>query len=197
MSSAHASSPLPPPPSLAAVPPRVTSFASMLTAATSFTTTPTFVPSLLFRTCESSVVLPAPRKPDKMVSGMRDKGGASPPAARPSAATSTDSTGRPPRGTRDGITSPGGQRANTATRETAIARRGHRSATRGGTRCLFLNTGRRERQLQLRTQRCEVRESEVCQIWWPSRNTQLRQVCKIRGAEEGRRAQAQTGQELL
>mmetsp|Transcript_5675 Transcript_5675/g.18553 ORF Transcript_5675/g.18553 Transcript_5675/m.18553 type:complete len:485 (-) Transcript_5675:480-1934(-) len=71
MSSPHRfSAPWPSEAPSAAVPPRATSFASMLTAATSLTMTPTRAPSLLLSTCESSVVLPTPRKPDRIVRGM-------------------------------------------------------------------------------------------------------------------------------
>ena len=67
----------------AASPTFFTSFASMFTAATSFTTTPTRSPSRFSRMCCSSVVLPAPRKPESSVTGI---GGAL--ASKPAAMSS-------------------------------------------------------------------------------------------------------------
>ena len=50
--------------------PSLMSLASTLTAATSFTTTPTLTPSVFSSRCLSSVVLPVPRKPLSSVTGI-------------------------------------------------------------------------------------------------------------------------------
>mmetsp|Transcript_62433 Transcript_62433/g.176079 ORF Transcript_62433/g.176079 Transcript_62433/m.176079 type:complete len:251 (+) Transcript_62433:927-1679(+) len=61
--------------------PSVRSFASMLTEAMSLTKTATRMPSRLFSTCVSRVVLPAPRKPLSTVTGSFSSSAPPPPPA--------------------------------------------------------------------------------------------------------------------
>eukprot|EP00967_Tisochrysis_lutea_P136019 scaffold242058_cov29-Tisochrysis_lutea.AAC.1 len=76
----------------------------------------TLVPSLLLSTCERRLVLPAPRKPERMVMGMGESGGA------PLASAPSESTGRPPRPPRTPTCSASGERKSRATPPTPILR---------------------------------------------------------------------------